>query len=145
MWALAAKATTAPERADNTPGSLTTRKRSSAWLRTNLLRRSQQLLAADLKNHLKHKVRAAIEALLNGADEFRGLAAALEHHTDLSTAASPPELREAAVGVRAVANQAFLTAATTMGISERLAPWADVSGIVFPRPDMWREPEREGD
>jgi len=104
-----------------------------------------QLLAADLKNHVKHKVRGAIEALLNGADEFHGLAAALEHHTDLSSAASPPELREAAVGVRAVANQAFLTAATTMGISERLAAWAEVSGIVFPRPDTWAEPEREGD
>lgn len=37
-----------------------------------------QLLAADLKNQVKHRVRGAIEALQNGADELHGLAAALE-------------------------------------------------------------------
>ena len=48
-------------------------------------------------------------------------------------------------GVRAVANQAFLTATATAGVSERLSAWADVSLIVFPRPDSWGEPEGEGD
>jgi len=103
-----------------------------------------QLLAADLKNQVKHRVRGAIEALQNGADELHGLAAALEHHAALSSAASPEELRQAAVGVRAVANQAFMTASATAGVSERLSAWADVSGIVFPRPDTWAEPERAG-
>ena len=104
-----------------------------------------QLLAADLKNQVKHRVRGAIEALQNGADELHGLAAALEHHTGLSSAASPEELRQTAVGVRAVANQAFITASTTAGVSERLSAWADVSGIVFPPGVAWREPERTGD
>jgi hypothetical protein len=77
--------------------------------------------------------------------ELHGLAAALEHHTGLSSAASPKELRQTAVGVRAVANQAFMTAAATAGVGERLAAWADVSGIVFPPSEAWREPERAGD
>jgi hypothetical protein len=101
-----------------------------------------QLLAADLKNQVKHRVRGAIEALQNGADELQGLAVALEHHADLSSAASPAELRQTAVGVRAVANQAFITASTTAGVSERLSAWADVCSIVFPIGDAWREPER---
>jgi hypothetical protein len=104
-----------------------------------------QLLAADLKNQVKHRVRGAIEALLNGADEFHGLAAALDHHADLSSAASPEELRQTAVGIRAVANQAFITASTTAGVSERLSAWADVSSILFPAADTWREPEGEED
>lgn len=103
-----------------------------------------QLLAADLKNQVKHRVRGAIEALQNGADELHGLAAALEHHTSLSSAASPEELRQTAVGVRAVANQAFMTAAAMAGVGERLSAWADVSGIVFPPGDAWREPETAG-
>jgi hypothetical protein len=104
-----------------------------------------QVLAADLKNEVKRRVRGAIEALLIGAEEFQGLAATLEHHAALSTAASPAELRQTAVGVRAVANQAFLTATATAGISERLSAWADMSLIAFPTADSWSEPEGEGD
>jgi len=106
---------------------------------------SGQLLAADLKNQVKHRVKGAVEALQNGSDELRGLAAALELHADLSSAAGPEELRQTAVGVRAVATQAFMTAITTAGVSERLTAWAEVSGILFPPTDTWREPERAGD
>lgn len=73
------------------------------------------------------------------------LAVALEHQAELSTAAGTAELRQTAVGVRAVANHAFLTATATAGISERLSAWADVSLVVVPTADSWGEPEREGD
>lgn len=91
-----------------------------------------QLLHADLNNHVRRRVGREVEDIIDCADELRGLANALDWHSALETHASPEALRETAVGVRAVAMQAFMSACRASGISARLHAWADVVGIVDP-------------
>ncbi len=99
-----------------------------------------QLLHQDIKNHVRRRVGREVEEMIDSADELRGLAASLDGFSALETRASPGMLREAAVGVRAVAIQAFISACRAAGISARLHSWADIVGIVDP-PDDADEPE----
>lgn len=94
-----------------------------------------QLLQADLRNHVKTRVSREIEDMIDCADELRGLGAALDTHSAIETRASPAAIRETAVGVRAVAIQAFMSACRAAGISARLHSWADIVGIVDPLDD----------
>jgi hypothetical protein len=97
-----------------------------------------QLLHQDIKNHVRRRVGREVEEMIDSADELRGLAASLDGFSSLETRASPGMLRETAVGVRAVAMQAFISACRAAGISARLHSWADIVGIVDPPDD---EPE----
>jgi hypothetical protein len=98
-----------------------------------------QLLQQDLRNHVKRRVSREVEEMIENADELRWLATSLETLSALETRASPAMLRETAVGVRAAAIQAFISACRAAGISARLHAWADIVAIVDP-PD---EPEGE--
>lgn len=104
-----------------------------------------QLLHKDLKHHVHNRLRRAVDDLMSRADELRGLATVLDRYGELNTEADFEQLREAAVGVRAVANQAFLTAASTTGISERLSAWADVAGVAVPLDEESDEGPEEGE
>ena len=94
-----------------------------------------QIIQADLANHVKTRISRAIEDMIDCADELRGLGTSLEGQSALETRAGPEALRETAVGVRAVAMQAFMTACRAAGISARLHAWADVVAIVEPIDD----------
>jgi hypothetical protein len=89
-----------------------------------------QLLQADLTNHVRRRVGREVEDMIDCADELRGLGTSLDGQSALETHASPEALREAAVGVRAVAMQAFMSACRAAGISARLHARADIVGIV---------------
>lgn len=89
-----------------------------------------QLLQTDLGNHVKTRVSREIEDMMECADELRGLGTTLDWHSGLERGASPEAMRETAVGVRAVAIQAFMSACRAAGISARLHSWADVVDIL---------------
>jgi hypothetical protein len=91
-----------------------------------------QLLQQDLKNHVKRRITREVEEMIESADELRGLATSMDGLSALETQARPDMLRETAVGVRAVALQAFISACRAAGISARLHAWADIVGIVEP-------------
>jgi hypothetical protein len=91
-----------------------------------------QLLHADMKNHVKTRIRREIGGMLESVDELRGLASALERFTDLSADSRPEEVQETATGIRAIATQTFVCASNASGISTRLQAWADIAGIVLP-------------
>lgn len=99
-----------------------------------------QLLHQDVRNHVKRRIGREVEEMIESADELRGLATSLEGLSAIETRARPAMLRETAVGVRAVAMQAFINACRAAGISARLHSWADIVGIVDP-PDDLDEPE----
>ena len=102
-----------------------------------------QLLQQDLGNHVKRRISREVEEMIESADELRGLATSLDGLSALETRARPDMLREAAVGVRAVAIQAFISACRAAGISARLHSWADIVAIVDP-PDDENGDEPEG-
>ena len=91
-----------------------------------------QLLHADVRNHVRHRLRREIGDLLEHVDELRGLASALEVFTDVSGDSKPEYLRETAVGISAIATQTFLCASKTSVVSTRLKAWADIQGLVLP-------------
>ena len=99
-----------------------------------------QLLHEDITNHVRRRVGREVEEMIDSADELRSLAASLDGLSALETGARPGMLRETAVGVRAVAMQAFISACRAAGISARLHSWADIVGIVD-LPDETNEPE----
>lgn len=66
-------------------------------------------------------VRHTTGELLTSADNLKGLAESLSSFCDLSGHSSAEGLRHVAVGVKAVAIHALLTAATVAGLSERLS------------------------
>jgi hypothetical protein len=95
-----------------------------------------QILQADLMNHVRARVNREVTEIIDCADELRGLGASLDAHSGMEMRASPTMLREAAVGVRAVSMQAFISACRAAGISARLHAWADIVGIIdAPDPD----------
>lgn len=75
---------------------------------------------------LSTQVRAAMGELLNGAEQLKGLAQTLDGFCGLSGRAQADELKLVAIGVKATAIHAVLTAATAVGLSERLATIAAV-------------------
>lgn len=89
-----------------------------------------QILQADLRNHARARVSREVTEIIDCAEELRGLATSLEGHFTMETRASPTMLREAAIGVRAVSMQAFISACRAAGISARLYAWADVVAII---------------
>jgi hypothetical protein len=89
-----------------------------------------QLLHADVKNHLKNRIRREVGDLMDSIDELRGLASTLEQFAALSSDSAPEALRETSTAIRAVATQTFVCASRTSGISTRLQAWADVAGLI---------------
>jgi hypothetical protein len=84
---------------------------------------------------LASRVRTTMGELLQGADQLRGLAHALDGLCGLNAAAEPDEIKQAAISVRATAVQALLTATTAVGLSERLATVAHVLENAMPPED----------
>jgi len=79
---------------------------------------------------LSSRVKAAMGELLQGAEHLRGLAQTLDGFCGLSGRAEPDEIKQVAIGVRATAVQALLTATTAVGLSERLSTVAKVLDAV---------------
>lgn len=99
-----------------------------------------QLLHADLTNHLRHRLSYELNEMAECVDDLRGLATLLDWHTSLHTNASPEDIREAAVGLRAIAMQGFISACRVASLAARLNSWAEISGFIK-EPE---EPEAEG-
>ena len=62
----------------------------------------------------------------HGASALRGLAYTLDGFCGLNARAESEEIKQVAIGVRATAVQALLTASTAVGLSERLSTVATV-------------------
>jgi hypothetical protein len=76
--------------------------------------------------------RATMGEVMTGAEQLKGLAQTLDGFCDLSAHADPEEMRRVAVGVKATAIHALLTAANVAGMSERLNSVAAVLEAVVP-------------
>lgn len=75
---------------------------------------------------LSAQVRAAMGELLNEAEQLKGLAQTLDGFCGLSGRAEADEIKLVAIGVKATAVHALLTASAAVGLSERLATIASV-------------------
>ena len=75
---------------------------------------------------LSTRVRTTMGELLQGAEQLRGLAHALEGLCGLSARAEPDEMKQTAISARATVVQVLLTAASAVGLSERLTTIANV-------------------
>ena len=84
---------------------------------------------------LSARVRTTMGELLEGAEQLKGLAQTLDGFCGLSGRAEPEEIKQVAIGVRATAAQALLTASSAVGLSERLATVAFVLESVAPEDD----------
>ena len=84
---------------------------------------------------LSTRVRTTMGELLQGAEQLRGLAHALDGLCGLNARAEPDEMKQTAISVRATAVQVLLTAATALGLSERLATVANVLENALPPED----------
>ncbi|HKY34909.1 MAG TPA: hypothetical protein VJN18_03115 [Polyangiaceae bacterium] len=92
---------------------------------------------------LTSHIRATMGEVMTGAEQLKGLAQTLDGFCDLAAAqADAEEMRQVAVGIRATAIHALLTAANVAGLSERLNSVAAVLEAVIP-PDS-EPPTREG-
>ena len=89
-----------------------------------------ELLRADIEAHIKRRVSEAVGSLLQRVTALRGVAKALESAGDVTTAADPERLAEAAAGIRALATEAVTSATGCIGISERLRAYASVGDLV---------------
>lgn len=76
--------------------------------------------------------RATMGEVMTGAEQLRGLAQALDGFCDLSAHADAEEMRRVAVGIKATALHAMVTAANVSGMSERLSTVAAVLQAVVP-------------
>ena len=79
---------------------------------------------------LSLRIKAAMGELLQGAEHLRGLAQTLDGFCGLNGRAESDEIKQVAIGVRATAVQALLTATTAVGLSERLSTVAKVLDAV---------------
>jgi hypothetical protein len=84
---------------------------------------------------LSTRVRTTMGELLQGAEQLKGLAHALDGLCGLSARAEPEEIKQTAISIRATAVQALLTAASALGLSERLATVAHVLDNDMPPDD----------
>jgi hypothetical protein len=76
--------------------------------------------------------RATMGEVMTGAEQLKGLAQTLDGFCDLSAHAEADEMRQVAVGIKATAVHALLTAANVAGLSERLNTVAAVLEAVIP-------------
>ncbi len=76
--------------------------------------------------------RATMREVMTGAEQLKGLAQTLDGFCDLSAHADAEEMRQVAVGIKATAIHALLTAANVAGMSERLSTVAAVLEAVIP-------------
>lgn len=76
--------------------------------------------------------RATMGEVMTGAEQLKGLAQTLDGFCDLSARADAEEMRQVAVGIKATAVHALLTAANVAGMSERLNTVAAVLEAVLP-------------
>jgi len=76
--------------------------------------------------------RATMGEVMTGAEELKGLAQTLDGFCDLSAHADADEMRQVAVGIKATAVHALVTAASVAGMSERLNSFAAVLEAVIP-------------
>ncbi|HKY34391.1 MAG TPA: hypothetical protein VJN18_00515 [Polyangiaceae bacterium] len=82
---------------------------------------------------LTSHIRATMGEVMTGAEQLKGLAQTLDGFCDLAAAqADAEEMRQVAVGIRATAIHALLTAANVAGLSERLNSVAAVLEAVIP-------------
>ena len=89
--------------------------------------------------------RATMGEVMTGAEQLKGLAQTLDGFCDLSAHADAEEMRQVAVGIKATAIHALLTAANVAGMSERLTSVAAVLEAVIapdtePPPSIDNEP-----
>lgn len=84
---------------------------------------------------LSSRVRTTMGELLQGAEQLRGLAHALDGLCGLNARAEPEEIKQTAISARATAVQALLTAASAVSLSERLATVANVLENALPPED----------
>jgi hypothetical protein len=75
---------------------------------------------------LETRVGTAISELASATETLRGLTTALDPYCGTSLRADAQELLHAAIGIRASAVQALLTACTVVGLAERLAAFARI-------------------
>lgn len=78
---------------------------------------------------LEARVGHAVSELTSATETLRGLATSLDVYADTNARSDADELRQAAIGIRASAAQALLTAANVIGLSERLAAFAVVQDM----------------
>ena len=76
--------------------------------------------------------RATMGEVMTGAEQLKGLAQTLDGFCELSARANADEMRQVAIGIRATAVYALLSAATVAGMSERLNSFAAVLEAVIP-------------
>lgn len=76
--------------------------------------------------------RATMGEVMTGAEQLKGLAQTLDGFCDLSARADADEMRQVAVGIKATAVHALVTAANVAGMSERLNSFAAVLEAVIP-------------
>jgi hypothetical protein len=88
-----------------------------------------QLLAADVRAHVRRRLGRELDELLENAEELRGLARSLEDVSGGENLPGAKALRDMAVSTRAASMQTFIAACRTAGISARLHAWADVVGL----------------
>jgi hypothetical protein len=88
---------------------------------------------------LTANVRTTMSELLNGAEQLKGLAQTLDGFCELSGRAPVDEIKQVAIGVRATAVHALLTAAAAVGLSDLLATIAAVLERVQTPDDDGRE------
>jgi hypothetical protein len=77
-------------------------------------------------------IRATMGEVMTGAEQLKGLAQTLDGFCDLSARADAEEMRQVAVGIKATAVHAVLTATNVAGLSERLTTVAAVLEAVIP-------------
>jgi hypothetical protein len=80
-------------------------------------------------------IRATMGEVMTGAEQLKGLAETLDGFCDLSARADADEMRQVAVGIKATAVHAVLTATNVAGLSERLTTVAAVLEAVMPDDD----------
>jgi hypothetical protein len=82
---------------------------------------------------LTSHIRATMGEVMIGAEQLKGLAQTLDGFCDLAAAhTDAEEMRQVAVGIKATAVHALLTAATVAGLSERLYSVAAVFEAAIP-------------
>lgn len=77
-------------------------------------------------------IRATMGEVMTGAEQLKGLAQTLDGFCDLSARADADEMRQVAVGIKATAVHAVLTATNVAGLSERLTTVAAVLEAIMP-------------
>ncbi len=92
---------------------------------------------------LTSHVRLTMGELLTAADQLKGLSQTMDGFCELSGHADVEEMRQVAVGIKATALHALLTAAMVVGLSERLNTVAAVLESAIPPDDGANDGEEE--